>query len=203
MIIDFTGFNESIMKELRHNSVIAISAFLNKVKEPVRKIIEDSLKASPEYQSIFNGDLQQQFGLANPQEALDGIVRAIKEAIIFEPRPGHGDILGEIFIGAFQEDFADALSSPEASYHSHSFTIDWLLWYLTRGGSMVVADYRIMNDGSPLQNSRAGTALMVKSSNMGWSAPEGGPAWIERCASEAEAYVFGMLEKEIANGLYF
>lgn len=198
--VDFKGFEAAVMADLKGRYSASLAQLIVTVREPVLQIIETEITGSDEYLRLVSGDLRQQFGLSDPVEAVGSVIAAIKEAAVFTALPAEADDFGSIFIGAFQEDFSDAVNAAGASYGSRGGDVDWVLWYLTKGGSLVISDFRILINENGLANSRAGNALMVKGSPLGWQAPEGGADWMVRVAKRGEALVVSAIE-EILGGL--
>lgn len=224
MDIDFTSFANDVYKDASKFYSDLLKQTKSKIEIAAITIFVAEMKASETYRSILNGDLEGEFGLANPQEALDSITTAISQAARFELVEQGNDIVFELGISA--SDFADALGADGASYDSETKKgtkpVDWLQWLLFRGSDKILDGYEIMYlsgkrvVGTP---SRTGKALMVQRNyspfsiagrynykqgrqgpSSSWHVPEqfagrGSDNWLTEVADKAAPKIFKLLEQ--------
>jgi hypothetical protein len=158
-------------REMRDYFTEEIQKALPRVMKEVRSIllpkIEIVLKDSEEWDSLMNGVLREEFGIANPRQALDDILQAILAAVEVKSTPPRGNILGGIQVSLLSDSFQEVLSSHGASYTSVNKkgiekAIPWLKWLLMEGNKIILTDYEINTQRASRKGSRTGRAIMVR-----------------------------------------
>lgn len=198
-----------ILGELRRQATTRLLALARAALPFVRHEVRRAMMASQEASELVSGRLRVEFGIENGTAAVNSIIDAIEASVRVEVVPGAGEFLGGLFIGAFRDDFSDALSADGARYDSVNASgrilpIEWLSWLLFAGDAVVISDYGLFGGADP-QYSRTGRHIMVKRKEGGklspWRVP---PAyagttsdnWLSRCVEQAAPGVLRFLEAE-------
>jgi hypothetical protein len=145
----------------------AIRKALGPVQRRVGEMVAGALEQSPEWDSILAGTLRQEFGLAEPAQALREVREAVLGAVRAEATSPPGSI-GGMLVTVLPEPLERQLAAAQA-YPSKGGAVDWLSWLLFAGRNRVVADARLQTFRRPVEQSRAGFALMVKNGQLGYS----------------------------------
>lgn len=207
--VDLSKLKRDLLLELIKNINPKLNSIIKLIDPQVRTIVGEALKQEEHYRSILSGRLRQEFGLENPDNALDSIIDAVKKSVKLEKITGKGDFLGGVFIGAYLEDFSDALSASGASYFSVNKTgkqtlIEWLKWLLFEGDAIIITNYGISE--RPAKGSRTGAHIMLRVARDGakviqpWRVPPQfsgteGSNWIIKAVQNAAPKIEQLLEK--------
>lgn len=165
---DGSAFQSALRRELEPQIKAVLLAALPAARENSRLAIEAAVRTSEAYASLMGGELQALFGLENPASALDGIVKAVGNSVVASYTPPSGPSLGGIRIEALVADMTEPLSAAGAKYVSFSQSrgtsteVPWLEWLLTRGDSVVVAEFEAKTGGKKYGGTRTGKGVMVE-----------------------------------------
>jgi hypothetical protein len=171
------AIEQRILRLFRDHVNRAFKQSVPAVKKRLQAACDGIIADAPEYQSLINGELMAELGLANPQEKLNAVVGRVKQSIEVAAVPVQ--IRGSSLIGGMsgymvREDFEDVLALAEASYVSQPSgeRIEWLDWLLKGGDQILVFSHQITYDLSSDQKarSRSGEALMIPG-GAGWRVP--------------------------------
>lgn len=187
-------------------SRLANKALVNvqpKILNNVRASIREAIEASPEYDSILNGELRQHFGLIAPGNVLDNIIEALVNDVEVTQKLGTGsNVVGGLTYTVAKPGFASALNASGASYISKGNQVNWLQWLLEKGTEPAVREYHIFISEKFEERSRAGYALMIEGGE--WNVPaqySGTPTdnWFTRALSGLDKYILKITEREMKN----
>lgn len=132
----------------------AITKAIPEIKTKISQFIEIAIKSSPEYEAMINGKLKAELGFINGHSMVDPIIKAVSENVVID-----FDSVSTLTVRFIQEDHADILGLPTASYMSNEYEINWLEWLLTRGYDIIIADYKIKYGIT--DRSRSKMAIMI------------------------------------------
>lgn len=153
----------------------AIRLSLPEINKRVRELVRKAIQASPEYQSLLNGELQGELGIINPLPILETIINTLVDSVTIQSKPIRSvstNLRGGFSLSFIVQGHDDILSLPGTSFNSSKGEhIEWLSWLLTRGDDIIIRDYNVDFNLTPKQRgiSRTGKALMVK--GRGWRVP--------------------------------
>lgn len=137
------------------------------VEEKVKRLVKESLEASPEYSSIINGQLKGELGLPNPDVTIDAVIEFIVNAVKVEFKPFKifptGLVRGEYNVYIIRPTIEELTALPNAAIVTErGYVLEWLDWLLTYGGKIIIRGHEVDFDlsTSDRQRSRTGLALM-------------------------------------------
>jgi hypothetical protein len=133
-----------------------------------RNLLDSHIKASPEYEALNGGVLQQELGVVDPRTALDQMLSVLISTINVTPRPIHhrsGQIFGGFRLTAVPINFHQQLDGIGVYGTDKGEDIPWLKWLLTLGDSPIIKDYKVIFNNS--KASRVGGAVMGKGGSWG------------------------------------
>jgi hypothetical protein len=173
---------------------------IQKLKLSIPLIIEETIKNSPEYESILIGQLKYELGIPDPFRKLEGIINIWLANIQFnysKPVVLNNSIKSSFSINMIKSDFSDVLSSDFAivSDNIRNYDLPWLEWLLLDGTKTIVAEQEVVLGQN--KASRTGFAVMRKS-NKSWKVPAfyAGTIsnnWITRAIDNASSRIEGAL----------
>jgi hypothetical protein len=173
---------------------------IQKLKLSIPLIIEETIKNSPEYESILIGQLKYELGIPDPFRKLEGIINIWLANIQFnysKPVVLNNSIKSSFSINMIRSDFSDVLSSDFAivSDNIRNYDLPWLEWLLLDGTKTIVAEQEVVLGQN--KASRTGFAVMRKS-NKSWKVPAfyAGTIsnnWITRAIDNASSRIEGAL----------
>lgn len=163
----------------------------SKVETAVRNTLLNALQQTPEYSSLVAGPLTGHFGFRDGKSRADAIIQAAASSVkcrVITARNRGANITGGLEITAVPADFGELLSLPQASVDTAKGSLPWLEWLLTRGDSIIIADYGIAF--GDFKSSRSGEAIMMKGLKA-YKIPIGVSGtlqdnWFTRCISTME-----------------
>lgn len=152
------SINEALAKELNKAILRKKSVTLGALKRATRSWIS----STDEVASLLNGrsnELRTQFGLTQPEEAVEAIISSIVDSVQVTFKPFSKNLRGGISFNFQPEDNANLL----ALARGHQMTkkgedLHWLDWLLTKGDSIIVIGYSY----TPDRKGRAGVGAMKK-----------------------------------------
>lgn len=133
-----------------------------------RNLLDRYIKASPEYEALNGGVLQQELGVVDPYTALDQMLSVLISTVNVTSRPIHhrsGQIFGGFRLTAVPIDFHQQLDGIGVYGTKKGDDIPWLKWLLTLGDSPIIKDYKVVFNNS--KASRVGGAIMSKGGSWG------------------------------------
>lgn len=218
--IDEDVVEKELLRVFRQEVRSLLANIAREVLPQIQDVVELAIKASPEYNSLLNGDLQAEFGLANPAPVLQGIIDAVRQSVVVTATKPNSNTLGGLTVEILKIDFSEVLAVEGTTYVSESHTrgpseIPWLKWLLFAGDRVVLADFEISYTTRSAA-SRTGRAIMVskrspasrqpsrKTGFVPWRVPPefaGDPTdnWLTRSLEFLEPEMQDILEKAIGN----
>lgn len=166
---------QMVLREFRIALNKAINSSLPNIKQRAGILVKNSVSLTPEFESLRNGKLRDSFGLKDPDYALIQILNKIEEnvTVYFNSVMISGDeLVGQLEVGLVKESYASLLGLPEASYQSGPYKVSWLEWLLLKGDSFIIAKYDVRHFNQPIDKSRTGNTLMVKTNKVYKVPPE-------------------------------
>jgi hypothetical protein len=181
MVTPVGQFQDKVIRAMyaELNKKLTSAAFKTSIRRGVMPILEDALRAQPEYQHMVaqDGRLRAELGVVDSESAMESLVSIWARSTtvrVNRPRIVGNRILGTIItVRAIQADYQDVLNQAWASYITErGQEIPWLNWLLTKGDAILVAAHKIWHPPFPTARSRTGTnTIMVKSKGRGWGIP--------------------------------
>lgn len=217
--VDVSKFDQQVINEFIQYANTRLAKLANRITVDAANIIIQAMKETPHYKSLIdpNGKLRVEFGIANPAVATDSILDAVGKSLQVKIIYPKNNSLGGLFLGAYLDDFSDALSADGSKYISvnksgRSSLIEWLKWLLFEGDAVVIAEYGISQ--KPAKGSRTGAHIMLPLKRGGtgliqpWRVPpafsgQANANWITEAAEIAAPKIYSLLElagKEVFNG---
>ncbi len=193
---------QAVKKELQKSMKRAVLP----IKRRLQTLVTASIKSTPEYSSLSNGQLQAEFGLTDGMQRIDRIIDVWVANIEVEARDIRtvgGNFTGGIMIKMFQSDYSDVLASNAAVFVTEKGTdLNWLEWLLKFGDKTIIKEYDVELGIHP--GSRTGGAIMVKGSR--WKVPSqfsGTPRnnFLTRAMDGKETEIQDMIEQQIRKRL--
>ena len=136
---------------------------INNIERDVKSLARDLLSASPEIQSLRNGELRGAFGIPQAIDPTFEIIEAIVQSIDVTHTivsGGRGGLTGGLTIEAQPADLSNLLSLPNSKVVTEKgVTLPWLQWLLTLGDKIIITEFEVnYEDGA----GRSGLASMSK-----------------------------------------
>lgn len=143
------------------------------LKTTIPPIIEQSIRNSPEYESILVGQLKYELGIPDPYSKLDGIIKIWLNNIEYnyvKPILSNNIIKTSFSVNMIKSDFSDVLSTDFAlvSDNIRNYDLPWLQWLLLDGRKTIVPEQEVVFGQN--KASRTGFAVM-RPSNKSWKVP--------------------------------
>ena len=196
-------FNREVIKEITKKIKAQAETIRSTITLEIRKYVREALTSAPEYQSILSGDVRAQLGIPNPDARIITIIDTWVSNIEVKVKAAKNPFL-TIDIGMIQDDYADVLSLPSASYDYQSNrgggTIPWLEWLLLRGIEKIVTRYEFTSGIT--KNSRTGMGIMISKPRGFWQVPLGASGTAEdnfalRALYNAQNHIDKIVEQAI------
>ncbi len=136
---------------------------IKQVLDPVREAVRSALRSSDTIRELGGGKLRGAFGIPSGQDVISPIIEAVANSTYIIPRPI--TVKGKGFSGGFSlnvqpDDFSNLLnSSLGTTVTEKAISLPWLSWLLTRGSSIIVADFGVRYKGGA---GRSGQAQMTR-----------------------------------------
>lgn len=200
--------DSEIQKRLLKALLPDVRKYMNKVitnlKNKLPNIINDAIKAAPEYASILTGKLRAEFGIADPGPKLAGLLDIWSKNIDIQyqnPQISSNQIKSNFSISMIRIDFSDVLYSDFAQVidNERGYSLPWLQWLLLEGNKTLVKNYQVVFGPNP--RSRSGYALMTPSKKS-WKVPSEYSGtqtnnWITRAIDAAQNDIYKALEDSL------
>lgn len=216
--VETAGLEQQILKQITAQAQQFLKKVSVSVRAPILQVIGEAVEASPEYASLQNGILREDFGIAQSGPALAGIVQAIKQSCQIEVYGASSSNLGGIRVSVIKSDFSDVLSVEGTSYTSTSrrgsHLIPWLSWLLFEGDKIILADFQVDYNADSRPQSRTGRAIMVERPKPGSKKAAGSFApfrvrpefagtqesnWLIRAVEPVMTKILAVIQKEMTN----
>jgi len=136
---------------------------IKQVLDPVREAVRSALRSSDTIRDLGGGKLRGALGIPSGQDVISPIIEAVANSTYIIPRPIKAK--GKSFTGGFSlnvqpDDFSNLLSGSIGTVVTEkAITLPWLSWLLTRGSSIIVADFGVRYKGGA---GRSGQAQMTR-----------------------------------------
>ena len=136
---------------------------IKQVLDPVREAVRSALRQSDTIRDLGGGKLRGALGIPSGQDVISPIIEAVANSTYIIPRPIKAK--GKSFTGGFSlnvqpDDFSNLLSGSIGTVVTEkAITLPWLSWLLTRGSSIIVADFGVRYKGGA---GRSGQAQMTR-----------------------------------------
>lgn len=172
------------------------------IKNNFGPVFINALKAQPEYNSLIDGELKEEFGLLDGSSKINTIMKVWVESLRVKMRKFrfvNTDFTGGIRVEAIRSDFTDVMALDEGyQITEKEEALHWLQWLLLAGDQVIIKDYVIVEGG--LFHGRAGSKIMRARGGGTWSVPPQfrgniDDNWVTR-AVEAADDKFNMLFEE-------
>lgn len=124
---------------------------IKQVLDPVREAVRSALRSSDTIRDLGGGKLRGALGIPSGQDVISPIIEAVANSTYIIPRPIKAK--GKSFTGGFSlnvqpDDFSNLLSGSIGTVVTEkAITLPWLSWLLTRGSSIIVADFGVRYKG--------------------------------------------------------
>lgn len=185
------------------------------IERRTKEYIEKSIKNSPEYESMINGQLKGELGFVDGHLMIDPIIDFILSKIEIKTKKVNitstGKGSGGITLKYMNTSAAELTALPYAAYASYGdegqHIIEWLDWMLLKGDKIIVRDWDVTFELSPeqMQISRSKMAVMTQDNitGKGWQV---NPAqfrgtindnFITRAIANHETIIENIIEEEV------
>lgn len=197
--------NRALQNEVLKALLPEVSRFIDsgiaKVKSALPNIIRQAIINTPEYNSLLNGELKYEFGIANVDSKLSSLLTAWSTNIQYSyrsPSIKGSSIKGSFSANCIKVDFSDVLYTDYAAVVDtiRGYSLPWLEWLLLDGNKTIVKNYEVVV--GPFSNSRTGLAVM-KPSRKAWRVPSQfsgtiNDNWITRAIDTVESDILKMMD---------
>ncbi len=159
----FTGVFQAALQVVAKYLDQAFARMVGPLKVAAGELVEESVRASPEYQSLLSGELRHELGVVDGAAAMQEVFAAIAEAIIVTHDPvgvAGQDLTGGLRVGILRSDLRDALSAASGTFRSEGGNVPWLKWLLTGGGEVLLAGFQYIP--AERRGSRTGQGVMAQ-----------------------------------------
>lgn len=185
----------------------AINKCINNIESKIKSIIRSALQNEPEYNSLISGELRREFGIENTSN-VDLAIDNMLNSIIIESAPvsiSSVGLSGGIILKIIPKELVGIIDQSSAFVvdSERGYSLPWLEWLLTKGGSIIVRNFEVKYGANP--RSRSGDAIMI-SSGSSWRVPPqfAGTTnnnWITRALSTTENKILQLLRSEFEKSL--
>lgn len=207
------AFDRALRQAATEYLQIAFSRLAPRILTQIRDVVRTAVTTSPEAQSLLGGDLQVQFGIADPLPAVQGIIDAVVASVRVTILSPAGDSLGGLRVEILRSDMSEVINVPGGSYISRSATrkteilVPWLNWLLLAGDRVIIADFETKTDRASYSGTRTGRAVMVrpgKRPSVGFRVPPHFSGvvdnnWLTRAVQNAVGPVVAILEQAMGS----
>jgi hypothetical protein len=200
-LTDLTGA-EKLIGDLAARAVrAAVRKALRPTEAEVGLLVSKAIEASPEWDSLVNGRLRQEFGLEFPDQQVGKVRDAVAGAVAAREEDFPGAIAGMV-VEVLPLEFERQLAR-ESAYQSRGGLVDWLSWLLFAGSAVVVSDASLQLFRDEVKASRAGKALMRRFKNrpLGYSVGEfrgtSQDNWFDRVLEPLGGPVFDVMLRNV------
>lgn len=198
--------NKNIEQSILNSLLPEVNNYMNNgisiIKSELSNIIYNSIRNTPEYDSILSGKLKYEFGIPNPDEKLAGLLEIWSKNIEYQyikPSIIGSKISAFFSANMIRIDFSDVLYTEYAMVvdGARGYSLPWLEWLLLEGNKTIIEQSIVVYGSSPF--SRSGGALM-KPSKSSWRVPSefSGTSrdnWITRAIDQSQSSIESLFRK--------
>lgn len=178
------------------------------IRTEIIKLLEDSLKQEPEYQSLTSGQLRADFGIPDTS-IVDDIVSKLAATTQVQKRnikATNSGLAGGLEISAIESQTISGLIADSNAFINddlRGYSLPWLEWLLLRGNAVIVKDYDVKYGSYP--GSRSGDAIMVEADGS-WRVPAefAGTAksnWTTRAIQRIDSQITKTIQQNIERNI--
>lgn len=157
-------FDKLVMNALAEQLDSYFKKSLRNVLDPVRQEVREALRKSNTVSELSSGSkLRGALGIPRGQDVVTAIIESVANSVVISTRPIKAS--GKTFSGGFSinvqpDNFINLLGSNlGVTVTEKSVSLPWLSWLLTRGSSVIVADFGVRYKGG---TGRSGSAQMTR-----------------------------------------
>lgn len=198
--------DSEIAKKILDALLPQINNYMNdsiaKIKNPIKEIVGNAIRNSPEYDAIARGQLSYELGIPDPFTRMDGLISIWLNNVQFnynKPIIANNKIKASFSVNMIKVDFSDVLFSDFAKVDDfrRGYSLPWLEWLLLEGNKIIVPKYEVLFGAN--RASRTGFALM-KESTRSWRIPSTYAGtinnnWITRALDSASSDIKSLLDR--------
>jgi hypothetical protein len=158
-------FDKLVLNALAEQIDSYFRSSIKNVIDPVRQAVRSAMRSSSTIQELGGGKLRGALGIPRGQDVTSPIIEAVANSVIIIPRPIK--VKGKGFSGGFSlnvqpDNFTNLLNTSIGTVVTEkAVKLPWLSWLLTRGSSIIVADFGVRYKPGA---GRSGQAQMTKGS---------------------------------------
>jgi hypothetical protein len=183
------------MEEQISKSLVKVSRIIGPT---IRQLVAGSIRQSPEYSSIINGQLRLELGVPDGLSALESIINELVSSIVIEFDKKR------LYVELLSPDYTRVTDLPAAKILIEKGYIPWLKWLLLFGDDIIIKNYEVHIDNTP--GSRTGLAVMVAKQAGFWRVPPQYSGTIDnnfitRSVDALDKQISDLIEKEVYNNL--
>lgn len=144
----------------------------NSIKSQLSDIVINSIRSSPEYDSLVSGNLKYEFGLPDSDSRVDAILN-FWQKLEFDYKGvvvSGSQLKASFVLNMIPSDFSNVINSSAANFVTEKGQkLNWLEWLLLFGNQTIIKNYEV--EFGPNPRSRTGQAVMRGVINGKWNVP--------------------------------
>ena len=191
---------KAVLKALLDDASKIMATASKRLTKKLPLVIETAITSQPEYSSLINGTLKDEFGLTNPTVKIDSLLDIWSNINVTYKKPNisGNQIKSSLSIFAIKSDYSDVLGSAAAvQVTKKGQSLEWLDWLLNQGDKIIIKEYELVSG-----KGRAGNVVMRKNVKGKWGVPPqfaGTPNnnWITRAIQS----ISGIIDRTLAEAL--
>lgn len=175
---------------------------LQYIRTNLPPLVMNALTNAEEYSALIGGQLQYEFGIPDPVNKLDEILRVWSNNVVIQynaPIIAGSQLKSSFSFSIIRSDFSDVLSTDAAFVidNLRGYQLPWLEWLLLEGNKIIIPKQEVVI--GPNKFSRTGYAVM-RQSNKSWRVPSQFAGtinnnWITRAIDSSESEINNFLTK--------
>lgn len=191
---------KAVLKALLDDASKIMATASKRLTKKLPLVIETAITSQPEYSSLINGTLKDEFGLTNPTVKIDSLLDIWSNINVTYKKPNisGNQIKSSLSIFAIKSDYSDVLGSAAAEQVTKKGqSLQWLDWLLNQGDKIIIKEYELVSG-----KGRAGNVVMRKNVKGKWGVPPqfaGTPNnnWITRAIQS----ISGIIDRTLVEAL--